>query len=755
MKKLCPFFALLISLPWTVASQSLLTGKIVDARTDAPLQGAVVTTLVDSTSTNQEGIFQLKAATLPAELFVSLTGYEPMSFKTNRTQLHISLSPATINLNAVVVSSGTSPRQLNRTPASVSVITSTMLQRDAPFDLTTALNRTPGVLVHTGTFSTNRITLRGVGARTPYGTSKIKVYYENIPLTDGSGSSTLEDLDQELIGGITIIKGPAASTYGAGLGGVIQLDAPTPTPNTSAIRSGYSLGAFGTSRKLITATHHQKSFDLTATFSNLQSDGYRENSSLNKQQYGIRSSWRPSTHTTISALGIFTSLHGHIPSSINEEDFQNAPKKAAFTWKSAQGYEAYDKGLLGLTWKQTFTTPWILESTLFSSFRDAYEPRPFNILDENTQSVGNRTVATRNSKNWSLSLGTEVFLDRYQWKTFENEYSESSNGSVQGEQLAKFEERRKYLNAFAEIDWNISPELTLTTGMNFNSTHYDLSDQSHATTDQSGSYSFGTMLSPKAGLIWQASSAVSLFTNISHGFSPPTLEETLLPDGAINTEIAPETGWNYELGARVSNRQFQLDATAYFMHINDLLVAQRTAEDAYVGVNAGTNHHWGLDLSSNYYLPLTSSHTLNVFLNASLMRYRFIDFEHDGMDFSGNQLTGNPELLLNPGIELLTKKGLYGNLNGRFVGEMPMTDANDLYTDSYWLANIKLGYRKIWTNLELDVYGGVNNLTDTHYAGMVLINAQGFGGNAPRYYYPGNPRNAFAGVSLSWKIYQY
>ena len=41
-----------------------------------------------------------------------------------------------------------------------------------------------------------------------------------------------------------------------------------------------------------------------------------------------------------------------------------------------------------------------------------------------------------------------------------------------------------------------------------------------------------------------------VFATISHGFSPPKLEETLLPDGLINDEIEPETGWNYEIGSR-------------------------------------------------------------------------------------------------------------------------------------------------------------------------------------------------------------
>ena len=45
---------------------------------------------------------------------------------------------------------------------------------------------------------------------------------------------------------------------------------------------------------------------------------------------------------------------------------------------------------------------------------------------------------------------------------------------------------------------------------------------------------------------------------------------------------------------------------------------------------------------------------------------------------------------------------------------------------------------------------GIKNLLNEKYASMILINAQGFNGNKPRYYYPGLPRNYF--ISLNLKV---
>mgnify|MGYP000571665588 CR=1 FL=1 len=43
-----------------------------------------------------------------------------------------------------------------------------------------------------------------------------------------------------------------------------------------------------------------------------------------------------------------------------------------------------------------------------------------------------------------------------------------------------------------------------------------------------------------------------------------------------------------------------------------------------------------------------------------------------------------------------------------------------------------------------------NNIFNEKYASMLLINASGFGGSAPRYYYPGEPNNYYAGLGLTY-----
>jgi iron complex outermembrane receptor protein len=114
-------------------------------------------------------------------------------------------------------------------------------------------------------------------------------------------------------------------------------------------------------------------------------------------------------------------------------------------------------------------------------------------------------------------------------------------------------------------------------------------------------------------------------------------------------------------------------------------------------------------------------------------------------------LTGVPSDVFIAGIDFDSAFGLYGNMNYQYVGKIPITDSNILFSDSYSLVNFKIGYKiNLNTKLELNTFLGLNNIFDEHYASQILINASSFGGRAPRYYYPGNPINYYLGINLNY-----
>lgn len=665
----------------------------------------------------------------------------------------------TIALSVVVLEASPIKNLLQNAASSVSVISTADINKTDGIILTPVLNKIPGVFMQQGSLNTNRISIRGIGARSQYGTNRVKAYFNAIPLTSGEGETVLEDIDLASIEKIEISKGPNSTSFGSGLGGVIHLFS-RETPALEAFgKSATTFGSFGLLQQRLSAGYSDPNLNLYSSYSDLQSDGYRANSSYKRKAFNLHGNQKITTKGNLSFLGVFTRLKAFIPSSLNENDFKNNPEKAATTWAAAQGYESYDKFLSGLGYDHQFSEKWSLKSSVCSSFKKAYETRPFDILDEKTSLLGLRWNLNYKDQLFSLpfelSFGTELATEKYQYSLFENLYlSQPGQGSVEGNQFSAIEQDRNYINYFVQMEVWLSKKLHLETGIALNSTAYSLEDVFQAgSTNQNGSYTFGNVWSPRIGFSYKVGNGKNIFTSVSKGFSVPSVAETLTPEGQINTDLKPEIGWNYELGFKgnwFENRLY-VEATIFSTQIENLLVARRTAEDQYVGVNAGSSSHPGLEFLVQYKLLKSAKFQITPYFSAALNHFKFKDFVDDSADYSGNELTGVPDKQWNLGLDINTKSGWSLNTSYRTVGKIPMNDSNAKYSDGYSVLDIKTSYFfTILKVLKAELNAGVNNALDEKYAASILPNAVGFGTVPPRYFYPGNPVNYYGGFSVSY-----
>jgi iron complex outermembrane receptor protein len=665
----------------------------------------------------------------------------------------------TTSLAEIVVKAALIEVSLQNSASSVSVIQRKDLDKSDGVILTSVLNKIPGINMQQGSLNTNRISIRGIGARTQYGTSRIKAYFEAIPLTSGEGDTTIEDIDMETIGGIEISKGPNNTSFGSGLGGVINLFARETSERESFAKSVTTYGSYGLLKQSLGAGYSDASSNLFSNYTHLQSDGFRANSSYDRKSINIHAKQKLGPKGSLSFLGLFTRLKAFIPSSINENDFRNNPEKAAATWAAAQGYESYDKALLGLGYQYSFSDKWSFNSSVFSNFKKAYESRPFDILDEKTNSLGLRSSLNYKTKLFSLpfeaSVGTELLAEHYAFSLFENLYlSQPGQGSLAGPEFSKMKQNRSYSNYFVEVNLELLKNLHLESGLALNTTKYTLEDIFKESGNQSEQgYTFGNIWSPRIGVSYQLSPGKNIFGSISKGFSTPLVAETLTPEGQINTDLKPEVGINYELGFKAHWLESKLytELVFYSTQINNLLVARRTAEDQFVGINAGQSSHRGIEFTLNYEVLKTSRLEIGTYFAASLNDFIFKDFVDNGIDYSRNQLTGVPNQQWNAGIDLKTANGFTVNTSFMSIGKIPMNDSNIKYSAAYVLLDIKAAYSfTILRFLKAELSSGINNLLDQKYAASIVPNAIGFGKAAPRYYYPGSPINFYGGISVSY-----
>lgn len=653
-----------------------------------------------------------------------------------------------ITLNEVVINSDIFENKYQDFAGSVTSIKPDLLHSINSLSLQPVLNTVPGVYMQSGALNTNRITIRGIGSRSPFATNKIKAYLDEIPLSTGEGETTLEDIDFATLGGVEVYRGPVSTMYGAGLGGAVHMLTSRSTPRNNGSLD-FLVGSFGLQKYNVTLGLGSEKAGMNLFYQDVQSDGYRDNNEYSRQSLSSIGRAKVGKKSSLSIYFNVTDLKAFIPSSVDEDTYLNSPTDAGGPWGNARGFEDNNRVRAGLSLSTAFNEG--LESTvaLFTNIGDSREVTPFGNEDITTSNFGLRGKLRKSflPENKLVGvLGTEVFVENFRIESFENDNSQN------GDMTSDLRQDRNYTNIFLATEYLPAKNWIVSLGGNLNLSKYENTDKfTTGGTGLSGKKTFDPVVSPKLSVVRHLGESVSVYGLVAHGFSLPTFDETLNPGGNINEDIQVEKGLNYELGIKgtLFNDKIYFDLTGYTMRINDLLVARRNSELDYSGFNAGKSTHNGIEAMLKHRLINTEVVTIEHDLSYTLMDYSFDSFiDDDRGDFSGNKLTGVPDYTVNYNLTIETTYGFYGRVNCQGAGSMPILDDNSVFSESYLLANLKLGFRREFQKVSVNVYGGVNNVLDEKYASMLQINPR----FNQRYYYPGLPINYFSGIKVGYRF---
>ena len=735
MKKIL-LYLFLLTYTFTTFSQTVSV-RILDNIDGTPLENIKVENGEEVFYSNKDGEIVLENDLLPIDLFINDFRYYSKNVRVSKSQsIEIKLIHKGFILDDIVINSNFYSKKLKDNNTSTSIIDDIEFRKNEGEFLINSLNQVTGVYSHSAGYNTNRITIRGMGSRSPYSTNKIKSYLNNIPLSNGVGETTIEDFGIDILDQIEINKGPNSSIYGSGLGGNIILKTSKNFEKTVKIKSIFK--SFNTYQNSISVSRKINRLNLLLNFEKLKSDGYRDNNTYDNNRFFASVNYEINEDYVIDFIHFYNSADALIPSSLSLENFINNPSSAAFSWRNVEGGEDYNRSLTGLTFNSK-KNKYSSSTTLFYKTFNNDENRPFNYLIEDSDSYGFRHIGKFPLNSFDFSYGLEYSDENYLFSTLD-EYG-SNNQSIISQQT----QNRKNYNYFLQLDKSFKNSF-LTIGIGSNKINYDWVDETEST---SLSYNTKNIISPRISYNHNLDK-ISIFGNISHGFSSPNIDETLDENGIVNPDIKPETGWNYEVGiiGSTNDNSLSYNLGLYFMDIKNLLVAQRTSFDTFTGVNAGRTTHPGLEATVNF--PLFRGKNLTITSSNNFSRYWYIfkDFNNRGTDYSKNKLTGVPSHTIYSKIKINLKNYL-AQISFQNVGKIPMNDSNELFTDSYSVIDLKLSRLYSIKNLEMNISTGINNLFDTRYASGIVINARGFGGRDPRFYYPGLPRNYFISLSIS------
>ncbi len=737
------FFVLII----LFFSQALYSQiRVVDINTKLPVPAVKATgRQIETTLSDLHGVIQIKRP-LGDTVYISHPGYQSRQiiFDKNIGFLTIELIPDVVNLKETVVSAGKLNQTLNQTPARIDLIQ--LQDASTLLDITgnSLLMSVPGLTLQEGTHTTSRITIRGIGSRNPYGTNRIKAYLGAIPITSGEGTTALEDISPTSLGRIEVIKGPS-HLYGAGIGGVILLHPSYPQHQGTSVEIAQAFGSFASLNTSAGVAHKTKAWSLNSHLTQTSSDGFRENNQFKRKNALLTANWFGKKHQ-LQILFNYSTVFGQIPSSLNFSDFTENPQQAAPNWLAVKGHEDYYKLSGGLTLTSDISNKLQNSLTLYNHLSNHYESRPFNILDDQSAISGFREFLNYTMGPVKFILGIELMHERFKWKTFE------TNNGLKVDMINNFIEDRFQNDNLLAINYDLNAQISLSGSLTISHFSYDLGVPG---SQEEGLQTFNSkvILSPRIAINYIPPGSFRIFGSYAEGYAPASVEESLLPEGIVNPDLSPETSKSFELGADFSrlNDRLHLSTSLYHMQVENMLVNKRLSEDMFMAVNAGKTILQGLELSSRYHFLKSKKHALRAELFFLISDNRFTDFTDDGVDYSGKKLPAIPSYTASTNL-LYTFSGTW-TLKGTFQqrGKQFLNDSNELSYNGFPLADLETSYSKAMGKLvQLVIYGKIRNLSNQHYASMLIPNATAFGTAEPRYYYPGSPRSAQLGLRIKW-----
>ena len=661
---------------------------------------------------------------------------------------------------------------LRRTAAAVGVLSTADFERFPQNALTQAVNTLPGVRLEERATASYRLSVRGSTLRSPFGVRNTKVYYQGIPLTEASGSTPLNLLDPSLLGGLEVIKGPAASVYGAGTGGAVLLTGRRPAAGTTQVQAGFTAGSFGLRRTTAAVETGTATGYLRAAYARQTLDGYRQQSALRRDVLTLDGEWQPTAKQTIGLHALYADIRYQLPGGLTRAQFLANPRQARPGTATAPGtvqqrtYYASRAALLGATHEVRFSDRWRLNSTLYLSGSRINTPYLIDFERNTLLGGGGRTVLSYRTalagRTLRLQAGAEAQTG------FENSRNYQNRAGQPG--TLRYDDEIRTLTGFAfvQADYELPAGLLLTAGASYNRLRYRISRLSDAATNPAGyevARNFRPQVSPRVALLREFGAGLTVYGSVSTGFSPPTEEEIRPSDGSINQALQAEQATSYEVGARgdFGRQRLHYDVALYDQRLRQTITTRTTDLGTQLFTNAGTTRQRGAEVALNGLLwrkrwsrgtvhfrggtsqDLRAENSLRVFVSYAYNHYRFSNYQTGGQDYSGNRLTGTAPHTLTAGLDFSQRYGFYLSPTVNHQARLPLNDANTEYAAGYWTFGSRGGWRGRLGPLALDVFGGGENLTDRRYSLGNDLNA--FGG---RYFQPAPARNWYAGVAVRW-----
>lgn len=662
---------------------------------------------------------------------------------------------SSIMLQEVIVTAFQSNTQWKAVPAAVATVTSYDLARYAATSLVPVLNALPGIRMEERSPASYRLSIRGSLLRSPFGVRNVKVYWNEMPLTDAGGNTYLNLVDMNQLTSAEVLKGPVASVYGAGTGGALLLRSEIPfrLSKINHYELGLTGGSYGLFRQQAGWQYSDSSFTSSLQQSHLQSDGYREQSAMRRDVVKWQAAFQHKKQQFQFHV-FYTDLFYQTPGGITLAQYRLYPKLSrqpagGFPGAVQQKTAIYNNTLFaGIHHNIALNRSFDLKSFITGNsvrfknpFITTYEKRAEDNIGGGVNLIYH-TAHANNSFQWMN--GAEWLYNHTDIQDFGNR-----SGAIDTVQFRDNIYAAQWF-VFSQMTYKIADKWNLTAGLSVNNQFYSfkrLTDPASVYADKN----INAVLTPRLAVLYSVNSQVYLYALAAKGFSPPALAELRPADRNYHGDLQAEHGWNYEAGIKgiLLDQRLQFDLAAYYFSLKDAIVRRNNSAGAEYFINAGGTTEKGIEGMLKYALirnRRSFMKDLVVWSSYSYQPYRFDDYHQGAADYSGNRLTGVPRNIWISGIDMETHAGAYAHLSLNCTSSLPLTDANDACAAAYQLLQLKIGYRWQIKRQEWHVFAGVDNALNQVYSLGNDINAAG-----KRYYNAAAGRNFLTGIQFLFR----
>jgi len=656
-------------------------------------------------------------------------------------------------LQEVVVKAYEQNRKLTEVGAAIGIAGQQQLTRFSNTNILPALNIIPGVRMEERSPGSYRLNIRGSSIRSPFGVRDVKVYFNEIPLTDPGGNTYLNELGFYNFQSIEIIKGPSGSLYGAGIGGAMLIHSMPENWNQS-VSLDLQAGSYGLNGVTANARFGDDAHQNNFSYTHQASDGYRVQTNMRRDVASMETLLKTSKRQTLHAFMLYSDLYYQTPGALTLKEYQADPRQARPGTGTAPGAvqnkaAIYQKNFTaGLTNEYQISEDWQNSTTVYGAYTDFKNPgiRVYEARKE--PHFGGRSIFQFRhaypGAEVQLNFGAEAQRGFFNTKDYQNK-----NGNSDSLQTDDDINNWQYM-VFAQADIRLHHGWIITAGASFNKSSVQFTRVS-SPPPVVQTRTFENKIAPRLSILKKLGPGISLYASAARGFSPPTVSELLKSSGTLGANLQPADGIDYEAGVKGNflHEKLYIDINAFFFNLSNTIVQRIDTNGVFYYVNAGATRQNGLEGFVSYQWidqPVEFVSQCKLWVSYTFYDFHYKDFKQVNTDYSGKLLPGMSPQFFVSGLDVFTRIGFYTNITFTYSDRMALNDANTDYAGSYALLGARLGYQHSFKGpkIKLGIYAGADNLFNTRYSLGNDINAA-----AGRYYNAAPAANYYGGITLA------